>query len=63
MKVAVPMDKLDLNDEDLIVYVKEYVLNGTYTTEICRKCGSCYCSPQCDVDVPKVLVMCKHCFD
>lgn len=51
------------SDEELRSFAKEFVANGYYGLQICRKCGEFQCHPNSQTDTCKIVLVCRECFD
>jgi len=52
-----------MSDEELRLKISKNSFNGSYATEICRRCGRFKSSPEGDASVAKIVDICTFCFE
>jgi len=51
------------SDDELRQKAYQNPLNGSYTFQICKKCGSFWVSETGDAKTAQILKKCEHCFN
>lgn len=64
MKTTIILEiKPGMSDTELRELAADEPLNGEYTSEICKSCGSFWQEETGNVKTAKILSQCKNCFD